>query len=155
MICPDWHGCDHQLCRVIWWPYRKLYALDFRYFLPIRIFIREYVAIAPAVWRHTQDLDWCDLLAMWAWHLDRMAAYTEKYGHHVGSDKDARDQRRVAWVLREAAAGRWDAVTYFKNGRSHQLLSDKKVRETAWLQERRAVEWALRVVAKRFTWWWE
>jgi hypothetical protein len=75
-------------------PSRVKYA-----FYDLKYGIQNLIRWFPIIW-NDRDWDWAYMAEMLEVKLRHMAEYTEKYGCHVGSDKNAREQRICAELLR-------------------------------------------------------
>ena len=78
----------------------------------------------PIIWGD-EDFDWCFLARVMEWKLHTMSSFFQKYGHHIGSSRDARQMLICAELLRrlrEDESDGLDGLVHEKRMRGWQMM---------------------------------
>jgi hypothetical protein len=89
--------------------------------------IENLIAYAPIIWRD-RDWDHADLTRLLEFKLRRMAAHFEKYGHHLSSERDAKQIREAAILCKRMALEDYEPERF-------QLAKDYKRIDTMHRQD--------------------
>lgn len=82
----------------------------------------------PIIWRD-RDWDWEYLAVMMQTKLERMANDTEKYGYHIGKEKDVKNMRLCVALIK-----RLREDEYFRNaGYDHTNWQSKSEKRRSWI----------------------
>ena len=102
----------------------------------------------PVIW-FDRDYDWLDLASVMEYKLRRSAVYFEKYGHHVGSDLDARRMRVCAQILK-----RLQDDDYFENAQK-RFGDTRQAADFASKQSKNDKLYLGMLIGKYLNHWWD
>ena len=151
-----WKYGDNWMSNTLW-IYRTLDYLETKWY-NVKYGIENLFIWLPVTWKD-RDWDWYYLSRLMRFKLLRMADECEKYSYHVRKDKDVKQMRIVAELLR-----RMEDQPYYDNADARiggDRKKDPQIKgKSLWcehirMQEKQDDEYLGKMLSKNMrSWWW-